>query len=138
MASSKSTVSPPSPQPLPPPISAPTVGLMIQLCEYMFRSQGRFRDPLFDATKLSTVLFGMGFPRDFLSKCEWEYFWNFAALFPALYDGSFYGVGSYGQTRGQGDLRGFATFICGAFADTPMYRNELLVAFEQSRGMRPS
>src|SRR6266446_10765377 len=108
MASSKgeSATSAPIPQPAPLPISTQTVALMIQLCEYMFSPRRPFREPLWDITKLSTVLFGMGFGQDFLL-CESEYYWNFATLFPALHDGSFYQLGSYGQSRGQGDLRGF-------------------------------
>jgi len=58
----------------------------------------------------------MGFERDFLSKCENQYYWNFASLLPALHDGSFYQGTVYGQSRGQGCLRGFATLLCGMFA----------------------
>jgi diguanylate cyclase (GGDEF)-like protein len=133
MASSKARSATPAPisQPALPPISAQTVALMIHLCELMFSTRP-FRDPVWDITKLSTVLFGMGFGRDFLSKCESEHYWDFASLFPALHDGSFYQLGPYGRSRGQGDLRGFATFLCGNFTDAPWLRSELFEAFEQS------
>jgi len=108
------------------------VALRVYLCQSMFQRPAPFRDPRFDISKLSTSLYGMGFDRDFLLKCEYQYFWNFASLFPALHDGSFYGNRVGGQSRGQGDLRGFATFLCGTFADAPWHRTELNDRFEES------
>jgi diguanylate cyclase (GGDEF)-like protein len=121
-----------TPNATPRPISRVTVAIMVHLCEYMFQRRGPMREPLFDISKIPVTLFAMGFERDFLSKCENRYYWNFASLFPALYDGSFYDNTAYGQARGQGDLRGFATFLCGAFADTPKFRTALNDSFEQS------
>jgi diguanylate cyclase (GGDEF)-like protein len=119
------------PQAVPRPLSRATVAHMILLCNYLFESEG-FREPKFDIEKLPTFLFGMGFARDFISKCENDYFWNFASLFPALHDGSFYQNAAWGQSRGQGDLRGFAAFLCGAFANHQWLRTDLNDVFEKS------
>lgn len=119
-------------QPPPRPLSTATVAGMIHLYEYMFERRGALQDPLFDIRKLSTTLFAMGFDHEFLVKCETRYYWHFASLFPALYDGTFYESKFYGQSRGQGDLRGFATFLCGVFADHPQHRTEMNDNFEQS------
>lgn len=77
-------------------------------------------------------LFAIGFERDFISKCENRYYWHFASLFPALHDGSFFENAISGQSRGQAYLRGFATVLCGVFADNPQFRTELNDSFEQS------
>lgn len=105
---------------------------MVHLCEHMFQRRRPFLDPLWDVTKLSTLLFGMDFERDFLEKCEYEYGWYFANLFPALYDGSFYSDPIHGTLRGQQHLLGFATFLCGVFIGNDQYRTDLNVAFERS------
>jgi len=90
-------------------------------------------DPLFDITKLSTSLYGMGFERSFLSECEYQYCWHFASLFPALHDGTFSSENrTLGESRGQAYLRGFATLLCGTFADASHYRTHLNDQFEQS------
>lgn len=121
-----------SPNPAPKRLSNTTVALMIQLFEYLFQGRGPLSRPLFDISKLPTVLFGMGFSKDFLSTCEWQYGWNFSWLLPSLYDGSFHKNVVYGESLGQGDLRGFATFLCGTFADAPHLRTEINASFERS------
>ena len=87
---------------------------------------------MWDVRRLSTILFGMGFEQDFLSKCEFFYGWYFAHLFPALYDGSFYQDSLRGKARGQEHLLGFATFLCGVFLGNDQYRTNLNYIFEKS------
>lgn len=105
---------------------------MVYLYQSMFERPAVFREPRFDINKLSTSLYGMGFERDFLDKCEYQYYWNFASLFPALEDGSFFQSTVGARSHGQAYLRGFATFACGTFADAPWHRTELNDAFERS------
>jgi diguanylate cyclase (GGDEF)-like protein len=87
---------------------------------------------MWDVSKLSTLLFGMGFEPAFVRECEYTYGWNFAHLFQALYDGSFYKNDPHGETRGQDHLRGFATFLCGVFVGNEQYRSNLNSVFEKS------
>ncbi len=116
----------------PAPISKATIALMVYLYQSMFHRPAPFREPHFDISKLSTSLYGMGFEQDFLDKCEYQYHWHFASLFPALEDDSFFQNAVYGRSRGQAYLRGFATFACGTFADAAWYRSELNDSFEKS------
>jgi diguanylate cyclase (GGDEF)-like protein len=74
----------------------------------------------------------MGVEREFILTCEYQYFWNFRSLFPALYDGSFFGRRVDGRSRGQAYLRGFVTFLCGAFVQHSQLRTHLNTLFEQS------
>ena len=131
MVQSTQKVSTP-PEAAPRPLSRLTVAYMIQLCEHMFRPLGPLRQPRFDISKLPTTLFAMGFDRDFVSTCDFQYYWNFAVLFPALHDGSFYQHAIYAQARGQDLLRGFATFLCGTFVQNPWLGTRLKDSFEQS------
>jgi diguanylate cyclase (GGDEF)-like protein len=87
---------------------------------------------MWDVSKLSTLLFGMGFKPAFVRECEYTYGWNFAHLFTALYDGSFYKNDPHGETRGQDQLLGFATFLCGVFVGNQQYRTNLNTIFERS------
>jgi diguanylate cyclase (GGDEF)-like protein len=118
--------------PPPAPISKSTAALMVYLYQSMFERPAAFRPPRFDINKLSTSLYGMGFERDFLRKCEYQHYWNFASLFPALEDGSFFQNSPSGRSHGQAYLRGFATLACGTSADAPWHRTELNDTFEQS------
>ena len=74
----------------------------------------------------------MGFDGDFINKCDYQYYWNFSSLFPALYDGSFFADTISGPQRGQVYLRGFAMLLCSTFAERSEYRTELNDAFERS------
>jgi diguanylate cyclase (GGDEF)-like protein len=105
---------------------------MIQLFDLMYQAPTPLVHPMFDIEQLSTTLFAMGFDHEFISACQYRYYWNFKSLFPALYDGSFYGHRVDGRSRGQGDLRGFATFLCGAFVQHSALRMSLNNIFEQS------
>jgi diguanylate cyclase (GGDEF)-like protein len=105
---------------------------MIQLLDSMYRAPTRFVPPRFDIEQLSITLFAMGFDREFISACEYRYYWNFKLLLPALHDGTFYSHRLGSRSRGQGDLRGFATFLCGAFVQQPALRTPLNNLFEQS------
>jgi diguanylate cyclase (GGDEF)-like protein len=120
-----------NPKDIPPPVSTVTVAHMIQLFEYMFQPRG-YGEPLFDIHKLPTALFAMTFEREFLSKCEYLHYWNFASILPTLYDGSFYDNPIHGKSTGQAHLRGFATYLCGTFAQYPNARSALNDSFEQS------
>jgi diguanylate cyclase (GGDEF)-like protein len=118
------------------PISRSTVVHMVRLFDSLFQERG-FRDPLCDITQLSTYLFGMGFDRTFLSKCEYSYFWNFSTLFPELYDGSFFTAKrqpspALGETQGQDALLGLATFLYGMYDSRPDLQMGLYDAFKQS------
>ena len=117
---------------VPPPLSTATVAHMMQLFESMYRAPTALTRPMFDIEGLSTTLFAMGVEQEFISTCEYRYFWNFRSLFPALYDGSSFGGGVSGRSRGQAYLRGFATFLCGAFAQHSQLRTHLNTLFEQS------
>jgi len=88
--------------------------------------------PMFDIDQLSTSLFAMGFDREFIETCKYRYYWNFQTLLPSLHDGSFYGTRPGGRSRGQGDLRGLATFLCGAFVQHSTCRTPLNDLFEKS------
>jgi len=105
---------------------------MMQLFDWMYRAPTPLIHPMFDIEQLSTTLFAMGFDQEFISACQDRYYWNFRSLFAALHDGSFYGHGDGGRSRGQGDLRGFATFLCGAFVQHSALRTPLNNLFEQS------
>jgi diguanylate cyclase (GGDEF)-like protein len=96
----------------------------------MYRAPTHLIRPIFDIEQLSITLFAMGFDREFISDCQYKYGWNAKALFMALHDGSFYGSGD--RSRGQGDLRGFATFLCGAFVQHAQLRTSLNKVFEVS------
>jgi diguanylate cyclase (GGDEF)-like protein len=117
---------------IPPPLSTTTVAHMIQLFESMYRAPTRLTRPLFDIEQLSTTLFAMGVEREVISTCEYRYSWDFRSLFPALYDGSFFSVRAGSHSRGQAYLRGFATFLCGAFVQHSQLRTQLNDLFEQS------
>jgi len=123
-----------APETAPPPLSTVTVAHMIQLFESMYRAPTvwSFAPSVFDIEQLSTTLFAMGFDQEFISACQYRYYWNFKSLFPALYDGSFFADRVDGRSRGQGYLRGFATFLCGAFVQHPALRTQLNDPFEQS------
>jgi hypothetical protein len=123
-------------------ISQPTIALMIGEYQYLFSSQSVGRawwndTPLMDVDKLSISLFGMGFDQGFLDTCRREYHWNFASLFPALHDGSFYTVhrsSSSGRAMETGStmLRGFATALCGILAQTGEFDTETAKEFQSS------
>jgi diguanylate cyclase (GGDEF)-like protein len=119
-------------QHVPPPLSSATVAYMIRLFDSMYRAPTHLVKPMFDIEQLSITLFAMGFVREFISDCQYKYGWNAKALFMALYDGSFYGYGVRDRSKGQGDLRGFATFLCGAFVQHAQLRTPLNKVFEQS------
>ena len=95
-------------------------------------SQDRVGGPRFDIDKLAIVLFGMGFDQGFINVCRTGYHWNFKALLPSLYDGTFYGDRFRGHPTGQEHLMGFATFLSGAFAQYEIHRIPLNEHFEQS------
>jgi diguanylate cyclase (GGDEF)-like protein len=105
---------------------------MIRLFDSMYRAPTPLLHPTFDIEQLSITLFAMGFGRDFISACKYRYYWDFQWLFPALHDGSFYGRRAGGCSSGQGDLRGFAVFLCGAFVQHSELRTRLNVLFEES------
>src|SRR5229473_3287244 len=117
---------------IPPPLSSVTVAYMVQIFDSMYRAPTALASPMFDIQQLSTTLFAMGFDQKFILACECRYYWNFKSLFPALHDGSFYGHGVDGCSRGQGPLRGFATFLSGAFVQHSALRTPLNNVFEQS------
>jgi diguanylate cyclase (GGDEF)-like protein len=117
---------------IPPPLSTTTVAHMIQLFDAMYRPPTSLTRPLFDIEQLSTTLFAMGVEQEFISTCEYRYFWNFRSLFPALYDGSFFRPRVDIRSRGQAYLRGFATFLCGAFVQHSQLRTHLNSLFEES------
>jgi diguanylate cyclase (GGDEF)-like protein len=117
---------------MPPSLSTPTVAHMIQIFDSMYRAPTALTRPIFDIEQLSTTLFAMGVEQEVISTCGYRYFWNFGKLLPALYDGSFFGVGDSGRLRGQEYLRGFATFLCGAFVQHSQLRTHLNALFEQS------
>lgn len=116
----------------PPLLSSVTVAHMIQIFESMYRAPTPLVPPKFDIEQLSTTLFAMGFDQEFLSACQFRYYWNFKSLLPALYDGGFYGHRMGSHSRGQGDLRGVATFLCGAFVQHAALRTPLNDLFERS------
>ena len=116
----------------PPPLSPVTVAYMIQLFESMYRAPTRLVHSMFDIDQLSITLFAMRFDQEFIEACKYRYYWNFQSLLPSLHDGSFYGTSLGGRSRGQGDLRGLATFLCGAFAQHSELRTSLNDSFEQS------
>jgi diguanylate cyclase (GGDEF)-like protein len=116
----------------PPPLSSATVAHMIQLFDSIYRAPTALTRPMFDIEQLSTTLFAMGVEQDVISTCEYRYFWNFKSLFPALYDGSFFGGGIGSRSKGQAYLRGFATFLCGAFVQHSQLRTHLNSLFERS------
>lgn len=82
---------------------------------------------MFDLDQLSTTMFAMGFDQEFITACEYQYGWSFKSIFASLYDRSV-----RGETSGQDYLRGFATFLCGAFAQHSQLRTNLNDAFERS------
>jgi diguanylate cyclase (GGDEF)-like protein len=116
----------------PPPLSSVTVAYMIRLFDSMYSAPTPLVHPMFDIEQLSTTLFAMGFDQEFISACQYRYYWNFKSLLPALHDGSFYGRRVGGLSKGQGDLRGLATFLCGAFLQHSPLRTSLNNLFEQS------
>jgi len=116
----------------PPSLSSATVAHMIQIFDSMYRAPTALTRPMFDIEQLSTTLFAMGVEQDVISTCEYRYFWNFKSLFPALYDGSFFGSGVGSRSKGQAYLRGFATFLCGAFVQHSQLRTHHNSLFEKS------
>lgn len=107
-------------------ISQHTVSQMIAEYKRLFHEAGPFRalGPPLNINELRNFLFGMNFPREFLEKCEYSYYWDFASLFPALHDGSFYFKDrqpspAWAQEQGQLMLQGFATALCGILAHQP-------------------
>ena len=79
---------------------------------------------MFNIEQLPTTLFAMGFDQEFINTCEYQYGSSFQSIFTSLYDGSLRG--------GQDYLRGFATFLCGAFTQHSQLRTNLNDAFERS------
>ena len=120
----------------PPSLSSATVAHMIQIFDSTYRAPTALTRPMFDIEQLSTTLFAMGVEQDVISTCEYRYFWNFKSLFPALYDGSFFGSGVGSRSKGQAYLRGFATFLCGAFVQH-LTKEELgrVTDFARSQGL---
>lgn len=108
-----------------PQISQSTVAVMINAFESLFQGvgygYGMRRYALLDVNKLSTALFGMGFDKEFLDKCQYLHGWNFSSILPSVYDGSFYGESVFGRSKGQQYLLGFATFLCGVTEDNGLY-----------------
>jgi len=121
-----------SPEAIPPQLSTVTVAHMIGLFELMYRAPTRLTRPMFDIDGLSTTLFAMGVEREFISTCEYRYFWDFRSLFPALYDGSFFSGRAGSRSSGQAYLIAFATFLCGAFVQHSQLRTDLNGVFERS------
>ena len=117
---------------VPPSLSTGTVAYMIELFDAMYGAPTPLVRPMFDIDQLSTTLFAMGFDQEFLSACQYRYYWNFRSLLPSLHDGSFYSGRAGARSRGQGDLRGFATFLCGAFVQHSALRTSLNDHFEKS------
>jgi len=117
-----------------PSLSRVTVALMIQSFDTMYRRLTRMIPGMFDIDQLAMTLFAMGFDQDFISRCRYQYGWDFKTLFPALDDGSFYGSRPDGHARAKGQLHlvGFATFLCGAFRQYPALRTPLNDHFERS------
>ena len=118
----------PASEPIPLPLSTVTVGHMIGLFERMYCAPTPLTPPMFDINGLSKILFAMGAVQEFISGCEYRYYWNFGALFPALYEGNFLSR----PINGQWYLRAFAIIVCGAFAQHSELRTQLNNAFEQS------
>jgi len=103
------------------PISQITVAQMIGVFEYLceVRGWGSHRYAWLDLQKLPTILFGMGFQRSEITKFESTYYWHFASLLPAIYDGSFFGPAYRGTDAGQNLLKGFATLLCWILSERP-------------------
>lgn len=90
-----------------------------------------------EVDKLSITLFGMGFDQPFLDRCSQRYRWNFASLFPALHDGSFFPTDqlierSTAIDNGRAMLRGFATALSGIIAQNPEFAIEAAQEFQNS------
>jgi diguanylate cyclase (GGDEF)-like protein len=107
-----------------PLLSRSTVAHMIQIFDSMYRAPTPMVPSMFNIEQLSTTMFAMGFDQEFINTCEYQYGWSFKSIFASLYDGSLRG--------GQDHLRGFATFLCGAFTQYPRLRTHLNDAFDQS------
>jgi len=107
-----------------PPLSRSTVAHMIQIFYSMYRAPTPLVPSMFNIEQLPTTLFAMGFDQEFINTCEYQYGWGFQSIVTSLYDGSLRG--------GQDYLRGFATFLCGAFTQHSQLRTNLNDAFERS------
>lgn len=112
----------------PPPrkISQRTISVMIALYSRLFIETGPYwgAGPPLDIKQFRNILFAMGFSREFLDECEYRYHWHFAALLPALNDGSFYAkdhgfMPPQAQSDGQFMLLNLATALCGVLAQHP-------------------
>jgi diguanylate cyclase (GGDEF)-like protein len=110
-----------------PPLSRSTVAHMIQIFDAMYRRPTPMVSPMFNLDQLSTTMFAMGFDQEFITACEYQYGWGFKGIFTSLYDGTL-----RGEASGQDYLRGFATFLCGAFTQYSQLRTNLNDAFERS------
>jgi diguanylate cyclase (GGDEF)-like protein len=103
---------------------------MIELFGSMYSAPTPMIRPMFNVDQLATTLFAMGFEQEFIQTCKYIG-WDFKWLFPSLYDGSFFGRYTDGKRTGQEYLRGFATFLCGAFVQHPSLRTNLNDRFEK-------
>jgi diguanylate cyclase (GGDEF)-like protein len=110
-----------------PPLSRSTVAHMIQIFDAMYRRPTPMVPSMFNLDQLSTTMFAMGFDQEFITACEDQYGWGFKRIFTSLYDGTL-----RGEAPGQDYLRGFATFLCGAFTQHSQLRTNLNDAFERS------
>ncbi|HVZ85276.1 MAG TPA: hypothetical protein VG893_16485 [Terracidiphilus sp.] len=96
-------------------------------------------DPLMDSNRLRTSLFEMGFEGEFLDSCQQDYHWNFASLFPALFEGSFYTDKKAwsipgAEAQGRQMLLRFATALCRIMAENPNLCSEQAQEFQRSIG----
>lgn len=110
-----------------PALSQATVSIMINHFDYLTHSNRGFRivPNFFTEEQLHDHLFAMGFAKDFLDVCQWQYYWAFRDLLPALYEGTFKGaaqrLGTEGaRLEGQEHLRGFATLLMGLYAGSEL------------------
>lgn len=115
-----------------PTLSRQTVAYMIQIFDSMYQEVTPLVRGMFDIEQLATTLFAMGLDQQFISVCRHGFGWDFKRLFPALYEGSFFSRYDDGKVLGQARLKGFATFLCGAFAQYPNLRTKLNDQFDQS------
>jgi diguanylate cyclase (GGDEF)-like protein len=100
---------------------------MIQIFDAMYRCSTPMVLPIFNLDQLSTNMFAMGFDQEFITACEYQYGWGFKHIFTSLYDGTL-----RGKASGQDYLKGFATFLGGAFTEHSQLRTSLNDAFERS------
>ena len=93
---------------------------MIQLFDSCITAPPVLHAPnVLDIEQLSISLFAMGFEQEFISACQYRYFWDFKVLFPALHDGSFYGRRADASTkRANGSLEDLPPY-CAARSRAP-------------------